>query len=153
MNVKTLEETYSEYLQKTIDGIRATGVDVEVGSSVQDVNQLNDCDGISPPDPLCFNLGINALGLSALEDGDVSLGESLQSVEQQIDCDNGVVVCSNFGSLVGITNLLSIDSFGLDSQANLDTNTQQASQGNVCAVDGTTCDNTALNIAELTAFN
>ena len=76
------------------DGILATGVDVEVGSSVQDVNQLNDCDGIFPPDPLCLNVGVNALGLSALEDGDVSLGESLQSVEQQNDCDNGAVACT-----------------------------------------------------------
>ena len=79
------------------DGILATGNDVEVGSSVQDVKQLNDCDGIFPPDPLCLNDGVNALRLIALVDGDINLGESLQSVEQQNDCDNGSVVCSNSG--------------------------------------------------------
>ena len=135
------------------DGILATGADVEVGSSVQDVNQLNDCDGIFPPDPLCLNVGINALGLSALEDGDISLGESLQSVEQLNDCDNGTVACSNSELVPGFSNFLSVTSDGPDAEVNLDTNTQQASQGNVCAVDGTTCDNLASNFAGLTALD
>ena len=56
--------------------------DVEIGSSFQDISQLNDCDGTFPPVPLCLNLGFNALGLYALDDKDVSIGESLQSVEQ-----------------------------------------------------------------------
>ena len=59
------------------DGILATGTDVEVGSSVQDVNQLNDCDGIISPNPSCLNPGVNFLGLGAIEDGDINLGESL----------------------------------------------------------------------------
>jgi hypothetical protein len=132
------------------DGILATGVDVEVGSSVQDVNQLNDCDGVFPPDPLCVNVGVNSLSLFAHEDGDINLGESLQTGEQQNDCDNGTVACSNTGALL---NILSITSDGPDAEVNLDTNTQQASQGNVCAVDGTTCDNKAGNFAGLTAFD
>jgi hypothetical protein len=135
------------------DGILATGADVEIGSSVQDVNQLNDCDGISPPDPLCFNLGINTLGLSALEDGEINLDESLQSVEQQNDCDNGTVACNNVGLLFGLSNILGIISEGPDAEVNLDTNTQQASQANECAVDGTTCDNLAFNFAGLIALD
>ena len=51
------------------------------------------------------------------------------------------------------SNILSITSDGPDAEVNLDTNTQQASQGNVCAVDGTTCDNKAGNFAGLTAFD
>ena len=92
------------------DGILATDNDVEVGSSVQDVNQLNDCDGIFPPDPLCLNVGVNALGLFALEDGDINLGESLQSVEQQNDCDNGTVACSNLDCALDFKS--PIDNFG-----------------------------------------
>jgi hypothetical protein len=135
------------------DGILATDNDVEVGSSVQDVNQLNDCDGIFPPDPLCLNVGANAIGLSALDDGDVSLGESLQTVEQLNDCDNGTVACSNSELVPGFSNFLSVTSDGPDAEVNLDTNTQQASQGNVCAVDGTSCDNLASNFAGLTALD
>jgi hypothetical protein len=133
------------------DGILATGTDVEVGSSVQDVNQLNDCDGILPPDPVCLNVGANGLGLAAYEDGDINLGESLQSVEQQNDCDNGTVTCGNIGLFFGFSNLLTIASVGPNAEVNLDTNTQQAAQGNVCAVDGTLCENTALNSGLLIA--
>jgi hypothetical protein len=133
------------------DGILATGTDVEVGSSVQDVNQLNDCDAIFPPDPSCINFGVNILGLGASEDGDINLGESLQSLDQQNDCDNGTVACINAAAEIG--NVLFIISDGPNAEVNLDTNTQQASQGNVCAVDGTTCDNTGINYAELTALD
>ena len=133
------------------DGILATGTDVEVGSSVQDVNQLNDCDGILPPDPVCLNVGANGLGLAAYEDGNINLGESLQSVEQQNDCDNGTVTCGNIGLFFGFSNLLTIASVGPNAEVNLDTNTQQAAQGNVCAVDGTLCENTALNSGLLIA--
>ena len=133
------------------DGIFATGTDIEVGSSVQDVNQLNDCDGIFPPDPLCLNFGVNNLVLETFGDGDISLGESLQTVEQLNDCDNGTVACSNDG--IGFSNILSITTAGPDAEVNLDTNIQHASQGNICAVDGTACDNTATNFAGLTALN
>ena len=58
-----------------------------------------------------------------------------------------------FWTFLGFSNFLSITSDGPDAEVNLDTNTQQASQGNVCAVDGTTCDNRASNFAGLIALD
>jgi hypothetical protein len=133
------------------DGILATGTDVDVRSSVQDVNQINDCGGIFRPDPLCLNGGVNLLGLFALEDGDINLGGSLQSVEQQNDCDDGTVACLNLGP--EFSNFLFVTSDGPNAEVNLDANTQRISQGNVCAVDETLCSSSGLNVVELTALD
>jgi hypothetical protein len=100
-----------------------------------------------------LNVGANILGLSALVDGDINLGESSQTVDQLNDCDNGTVACSNSELVPGFSNFLSVTSDGPDAEINLDTNTQQASQGNVCAVDGTTSDNLVSNFAGLTALD
>ena len=45
----------------------------------------------------------------------------------------------------GFSNFLSVTSDGTTADIDIDTKTQQASHGNVCAVDGTTYDNLASN--------
>ena len=128
------------------DGTLATGTDVNVDSSVQDVNQLNDCDGnagIGQPKPNCGNLGVNGLDLFAIGDGDIDLRQSSQLVEQENNCDNGKR-CRNSGLEFGL-NLLRVTSGGPNTEVNLDTNTQQASQGNECSGIGQFCDNSVLN--------
>ena len=130
------------------DGILATGTDVDVGSSIQDINQLNDCDGNIAPDPLCSNDARSFMSLNALEDGDINLGESSQTVQQENQCVDGNVACDNqsFESL-------QLFSAGPNAEINLDTNTQQMSQGNECSVAGTTCSNSGGHGVALTAVD
>ena len=87
------------------DGILGTDADINVGSSSQDIDQLNDCDGSVgdvEPDPVCSNFRSNNLILGqflqvAPEDGIIELGENFQSAHQENVCEKGNVECNNFG--------------------------------------------------------
>ena len=95
----------------------------------------------------------NAIGIAALVDGDVNLGTSVQDGSQLNNCDTGAVNCDN----VGVNQLL-LTADGPDSEVNLDTNTQTDSQTNNCTINiaqtaSTTCANTLVNDAEISALD
>ena len=87
------------------DDIPGTDVDVNVGSSIQEISQVNHCDGSVgsiEPDPTCSNFRANNLLLGNFlqfppEDGAIKLGENFQSSHQENVCEKGSVGCTNFG--------------------------------------------------------
>ena len=84
---------------ENIFNIPGPPTDVDVGSSIQETSQLNDCDGTVEPQPVCSNLGENSLGLGRvlgeLNKAEISLGDNSQSVEQENNCDIGNVFLRN----------------------------------------------------------
>ena len=125
--------------------IATAPTDVDIGSSIQEVHQLNDCDAVTPPNQFCNNGAGTFLVMQGSNNGEISLDDSSQSAQQENNCDDGNVICINFG----LTDMVLAAFEGADVAVR--DSSQSSQQENYCNDGNIFCNNLGVNSLQIQA--